>query len=420
MEDASEKCGWVGVSCCCCFSLCGTFGFIVGCCFFIAAATDRRTPNIEAFNAAMASSEWTPADGASNSTLQTSFKNLQMSAKVTWGASSQTSRAITLTGTTTRLGVDGSDEDKAFVDSANLQDYVFQSSATYQINFNPPMQPSVCEWESSLHLLCEPSDTVGLAIIVDGQTMNVPTQFMKQHYQYTHHEIGDVCPPGHHYDMWTTKCTEYTIVNKLCLKLVYVKTGPSTGNWKLDGTTSPSGATTYGCGKAAAWDPRSKMDTAFVDPQSDLTNTNSLSIEVYASEGPTVEFYKVMGAGSSLSFGRTQAEDLLIGAILTGAGGVWSVCFGVAIFVIVLQLFPRLRSIVGRKACCCFVAIFGDDATEYQLHYEDSDVGDDAAAENQLHQEEPEVGYQQVGHAMQPVSASHNIGMFCESDSEFM
>ena len=111
---------------------------------------------------------------------------------------------------------------------------------------------------------------------------------------------------------------------------------------------SPSLPSSRGrCGKAALWNPRTSMATLQATSSSSLTQKGGLTVTLYASEGPTVEFYNVMGAGHSLSFGNSQAEDLMTGGIFAGVGGCWTLCFGGALILTAMCCCQVIRSIFG-------------------------------------------------------------------------
>ena len=381
------------LSCCCCLAMFGPVALCIGVGFLIAGASDRRTPSIELFNSAMANSGW----NTGGTPLIDSFSSLSVTAHLTWGSASQQSSTLVFAGSATSLSVDGSASEagKASVSAASLSDFVYESKSQYAVNFNDGVSMNTCDWSSVDGAGCEPKDTLGLSVTLNGGSpFTIPVEFLTEKASGSHSFSDCRRPDG--WNEGSRTCYKYKVVREICIKVHNTGT-PTSPVWAPDGTATPSGTSSYGCvvegksarlidgfhlirrtlshtrpalplslslslslscspslpssrgrcGKAALWNPRTSMATLQATSSSSLTQKGGLTVTLYASEGPTVEFYNVMGAGHSLSFGNSQAEDLLTGGIFAGVGGCWTLCFGGALILTAMCCCQVIRSIFG-------------------------------------------------------------------------
>jgi hypothetical protein len=316
---------------------------IVGIVYLVASTSDHRTPRIIAFNSAMEDSGFYPsANGAATGGLMDDFKTLRVSATLNWGSSTQKSKSMTLIGKSTTLDVStsASEVGKTSVDSRFVNDYAFETSSTFTLS-------TACDWDTLDGPGCEPSDTMGISLILNGDASNalsVPVNFLVE--KKTGDKSFETCHRPNGWNDYSQQCYKYEYVNELCVKVHNTGTAASP-QWALDGVSTPAGQTTYGCGYASGWSPRSSTNRLQAYSSSSIVAPLSFTMTLLASEGPTVNFYKIMGPGAR-SFGNTQEEDFVTGISLLSVGSVWSCVICSALILISLLFIATLKRICTR------------------------------------------------------------------------
>lgn len=207
----------------------------------------------------------------------------------------------------------GSSEDKSAIatytplkyGSYNTQSQLFKVSSYCSLHYYNPSYGS-CDTDSDLGHITISSESTQIV---------TPFPLFTSTSGNRGHDYDD-CEGGALYDSHSSSCLDYSVLRSLCFKVSF---DSATGAYQLD--SSYGGV---GCGDVAGWGPGSYTPMP-VYQDADLPNYLNIPVTIRDVHDPLVQFYRIVGAGST-SFGLSMHTKFVLGLVFLSIFGCCCVC----------------------------------------------------------------------------------------------